>query len=144
MIQSVLIVDDQPADRMIARRMIAKAGLRPRFFEFPDAESALRYLSDAVRFRAECGPFPPPALMLVDVKMPRMSGLALLERLQESIESRRLPADSISVLTFTSSSNPADVDRAKAFPFTMDCFVKPLSVEAVRAIVERYSSPPGG
>ncbi|MBX9628231.1 MAG: response regulator [Gemmataceae bacterium] len=67
----VLIVDDSPVDRLVTGRLLAKAG-GWRVAHAGDGEEALAAIGREV-----------PAVVLTDLQMPRMDGLALVERVRE-------------------------------------------------------------
>ncbi|MBX9584989.1 MAG: response regulator [Gemmataceae bacterium] len=67
----VLIVDDSPVDRLVTGRLLAKAG-GWRVAHAGDGEEALAAIGREV-----------PAAVLTDLQMPRMDGLALVERVRE-------------------------------------------------------------
>jgi CheY-like chemotaxis protein len=90
-VRSVLVVED---DRFLRRA--CEVSLRQRGFTVltaPDGEAALELI------RAEL-----PGLVLLDLLMPRMSGLELLRRLRSEERTRALP-----VLVISNSSREADV-----------------------------------
>lgn len=67
----VLIVDDSPVDRLVTGRMLAKAG-GWQVAQAGDGEEALAAMAKR-----------PPAVVLTDLQMPRLDGLALVERVRE-------------------------------------------------------------
>ena len=67
----VLIVDDSPVDRLVVGRLLTKAG-GWQVAHAGNGEEALAAI-------AKC----PPAVVLTDLQMPRMDGLALVERVRE-------------------------------------------------------------
>lgn len=69
--QLVLIVDDSPVDRLVTGRLLAKAG-GWQVAHAGDGEEALAAIAKA-----------PPAVVLTDLQMPKMDGLALVERVRE-------------------------------------------------------------
>jgi CheY-like chemotaxis protein len=71
-----------------------------------DGQEAIDYLSGAGTF-ADRMKFPLPHLFLLDLKMPRKTGIEVLEWLSGQPELRCLP-----VVVFSSSANRRDVDRA--------------------------------
>jgi CheY-like chemotaxis protein len=75
---TVLYVENDDNDVILIRRAWMKAGVRDRLQTVTDGEEAIRYLSSE-------GPYvnrvehPLPRLVLLDVKLSRMSGLDVLE-----------------------------------------------------------------
>ena len=72
----ILVAEDNPTDELLLRRAIARAGLevQPEFVH--DGSEAVNYLECLDRH-------PAPALLLLDLRMPRMDGFQVLEWLQE-------------------------------------------------------------
>jgi CheY-like chemotaxis protein len=97
-------------------------------------EEALDYLAGGGDFAdRELHPF--PALMLLDLQLPRRSGHEVLEWLRSRHELRRLP-----VVVLTSSREPKDINRAYELGAN-SYHVKPVSFDALLEMVrvlERY------
>jgi CheY-like chemotaxis protein len=72
---------------------------------------------------------PPPALILLDLNLPQMSGIQFLDRLRGDPELRDL-----SVIVVTSSNEPND--RAAAFRYEVDDYiVKPHSFDEFATVI---------
>jgi CheY-like chemotaxis protein len=98
-------------------------------------EEALEYLAGGGGF-ADRERHPFPALMLLDLQLPRRSGHEVLEWLRaQEAGLRRLP-----VVVLTSSREPSDVNRAYELGAN-SYLVKPVSFDALLdmlRVVERY------
>lgn len=103
---TILIVEDNPTDVMLIRRAFARLSIANPVQVVGDGDRAVAYLSgqDAYADRAQ---FPFPAFVLLDLKLPRRSGLEVLEWLRAQDNLRRLP-----VVMLTSSRQSRDVNRA--------------------------------
>lgn len=75
----VLIVDDEPESRQIARRHLDRLGWE--FAEAEDGESALLWLSQNPR----------PAMILLDLLMPGMNGFTFLDETAKRVEWQDIP-----------------------------------------------------
>jgi CheY-like chemotaxis protein len=76
-----------------------------------------------------------PSLILLDINMPAMDGWAFLN------EYRQLPAEAratTSVLLFSTSEHPKDIEKAKFYPEVLDFVAKPLSEEVANSLKEKY------
>lgn len=104
---TILLVEDEPADIFRIQRALAKANLSISLEVVSDGEQAVLYLSGQERF-ADRNRYPIPALMLLDLKLPRLSGFEVLAWLQESAI-KYLP-----VVVLTSSEEQVDIDKAYA------------------------------
>jgi len=94
----ILLVEDDPADAELALRALARSGMSPVVEHAPDGEAALSALGDGGI---------QPRLILLDLKLPGMTGLELLEALRAGAGTRHLP-----VVVFTSSAEPRDLSRS--------------------------------
>ena len=119
----VLVVEDDADDVLFIRRALKKAGVQCKVDVVGDGEAALRYLQDN----------PAPTLMLLDIKLPRLSGLEVLERLRENPLRRRMI-----IVMLTGSQLAEDIDRAYAAGAN-SYLVKPISPAAMGELVQRLS-----
>jgi len=113
----VLVIDDTPMNRIVARRQLKKLGL-----ECDEAENGLEGLKKATTMTY--------ALIFVDISMPVMDGLEFSQKLraweQEKCQDR-LP---LIAMTGTTTA----VDRQRAFEAGMDDFLsKPVKIEDLSA-----------
>jgi two-component system, response regulator len=97
----ILLVEDDAADAELTLRALSRSGAAPVVEHAPDAEYAL----DALRTSRLA-----PRLVLLDLKLPGMSGLDLLKALRASPATRLLP-----VVVFTSSAEPRDLVGSYGF-----------------------------
>jgi CheY-like chemotaxis protein len=133
-IQTILVVEDNPTDVMLIRRAFTKARIDSPLQVVRDGDTAVRYLAGAGDF-ADRAEFPLPGLMLLDLKLPRRSGLEVLEWLREQAGLCRLP-----VVVLTSSRQPQDVNRAYELGAN-SYLVKPVEFDGLQTMlgaVNRY------
>jgi DNA-binding response OmpR family regulator len=122
----ILLVEDNAGDAVLIRQILADASVRVNLHIVRDGEQALTMLSDA-HFQ--------PALIILDLNIPRISGALLLERWR---------SQNIPVVVFSSSLN--DAERTRVLELGAREFVqKPTDLDAfssvVRGIVDRYAGP---
>jgi two-component system, response regulator len=99
----ILIVEDSAADAEMALRAIRSANLLNPTRIVSDGAEALEYL-----LGREGTPAPPrPKVVLLDLKLPKVSGLEVLETLRRNESTRHLP-----IVILTSSAETPDVRRA--------------------------------
>jgi CheY-like chemotaxis protein len=124
----ILAAEDEDSDAFMLRYAFEKAGIPNRLIIVDDGRAATDYLSGQPPYenRAE---HPLPALLLLDLKMPRMSGFDVLSWLAERPELRDLPA-----FILSSSAADADIRRARALG-ARNYFVKPHDIREFVGIV---------
>lgn len=118
----ILLVEDDENDIYLFQRAAREAGIRNPISIAHDGQEAIDYLSSQEKFLDRVR-FPLPCLIILDIKMPRRTGIEVLEWLRAEPALRKLP-----VIMFSSSAQPADVDRA--YELGANAFiVKPSSSE---------------
>lgn len=103
---TILLVEDDPNDVFLMQRAFRKANLANPIQVVQDGESAVLYLEGQEQY-SDRALYPLPILMLLDLKLPRRSGLEVLEWLRQQPTLKRLP-----VVVLTSSRENIDVNRA--------------------------------
>jgi len=128
---SVIFVDDDPNAILLFKRAYQTANLKNPLHVFRDGQEAIDYLS---RPGAASGPGVPPALMLLDLKMPRKTGFEVLEWLRRQPGLKR-----IVVVVMSSSNLMSDVNRA----YELGCnsyLLKPGNVDQLAEMVKLINS----
>jgi CheY-like chemotaxis protein len=102
----VLIVDDEPDDVFILKRLLIKAGIKNKVIAFEDSLAAVTYLeAESHHPKSRYIPW----LLLTDLHMPNMDGVEFTQWV------RSKPAfKNVIVLMVTSSENPVDRKKAEA------------------------------
>lgn len=101
--RTILLVEDNPDDIVLVRRAMQKVSPPVELAVAPDgAEALAKLFGDAAAGKP---PAPrPPALVLLDLKMPRVNGFEVLRRIRSDDVTRLVP-----VVIFTSSDEEEDV-----------------------------------
>ena len=123
----VLLIEDDPEAAELLRLALKKAGLRRPLRVLSDGEAAMAYLSGEPPYdNRETNPM--PCLVLMDLKLPRKSGLEVLAWLRSRINTRPLP-----VVLITSSSAESDIEEALRLGIRAYC-VKPAEFEELKKL----------
>ncbi len=101
----ILLAEDNEDHVFLTKKAISdvKNGMSYRLHVVSDGEEALNYVRGAGKYRDE----PRPDLILLDIKMPKKSGLEVLKELKGDPKYRTIP-----VIMLTSSSDEGDVLRS--------------------------------
>ncbi len=102
----ILLAEDDPNDVLSVQRAFQRNYVANPVQVVRDGEEALAYLSGQAPF-ADRERHPLPVLMLMDLKMPRKSGLEVLEWVRRQPGLKRLP-----IIVLTSSNQSPDINRA--------------------------------
>jgi len=103
---TVLHVEDDSNDVLLIRRAFQKAGVEAPPVNVGDGLEAEGYLAGRGTY-SDRAKHPLPSLVLLDIKLPKKSGLEVLEWLRAQSDLRRIP-----VIMLTSSQNSGDIRRA--------------------------------
>ncbi|MGZ4953931.1 MAG: response regulator [Methylobacter sp.] len=126
----ILLVEDNPQDEMLTLRALHRANLANRVDVVRDGRQALDYLFREGEYAEREGP-DLPTVVLLDIGLPRLSGLEVLEQLRADIRTALLP-----VVILTSSDE--DRDRLKSYKNGANSFVrKPLDFSEFAETVAR-------
>lgn len=126
----ILLVEDNPQDEMLILRALKKSNLANQVDVVRDGQQALDYLFAAGDF-ADRAASPLPTVMLLDIGLPRLSGLEVLARLRTDPRTELLP-----VVILTSSDE--ERDRLKSYESGANSFVrKPLDFAEFAETVAR-------
>jgi CheY-like chemotaxis protein len=125
---NVLLVEDDEGDALIIREAFEYYRIRNRLTIVTDGEAALKFLRQA-------GPYagaPRPGLILLDVNLPRRSGLEVLAELKQDPDLLVIP-----VVMLTTSQ--AEEDILRSYALHANAFVtKPVDfehfIDAIRQI----------
>jgi CheY-like chemotaxis protein len=128
----ILLVEDSPDDALLIQRAFRKANLANPVQLVRDGEEAVAYLSGAPPYE-DRSRFPLPVFMLLDLKLPRRSGLEVLAWLRQESALKRLP-----VVVLTSSRESVDVNRA--YDLGVNSYLtKPVGFEALLEMVKNVN-----
>ena len=103
----ILLAEDDPNDVLLIQRALQRSNIVNPLQVVRDGADAVAYLNGDLQY-ADRERYPLPVLLLMDLKMPRKSGLEVLEWLRQQTGGlRRLP-----VVVLTSSNQSLDINRA--------------------------------
>jgi two-component system response regulator len=99
----ILLVEDDPQDLELTMRALRSENVKAKIHVVRDGEEALDYLfcrGDYSKRSVER----PPTLVLLDLKLPKISGLQVIEQAKASAETQSIP-----IVVLTSSGEQRDV-----------------------------------
>lgn len=129
MTKPILIVEDNPDDRALLARALAKAGLNWDCAIAEDGEQGKQALETGLEDGGGV-----PRLVLLDLMLPKLSGLELLAWIKGHPQLARAP-----VVILTSSDTNVDLQRAYDLGAN-SYLVKPVIPAALMTMVEQIDS----
>ena len=128
--KKILLVDDSPRDLEMTLNALKQHNLANEIKTLRDGAEALDYMYRRGEFATRTDT--DPAVILLDLKMPRVDGLEVLRQLKADPRFKMIP-----VVVMTSSRE--DHDLAKCYALGVNAYVvKPLTfqefIEAVRSL----------
>ena len=124
----ILYAEDDENDVFLMQHAFRKAGIENRLEIVGDGQAAIDYLEGVNEF-ADRHRFPFPKLLLLDLKLPLLSGLDVLKWIRASPKCCTLP-----VIMLTSSNQDSDIHRAYILGVN-SYLVKPGKPEELLAMV---------
>lgn len=124
----VLLVEDNPQDAELTIRALKKHNIANRLIVVEDGAEALDFIFCRGKY-ATREPRPSPKVVLLDLKLPRVSGLEVLRALKQDEKTRSIP-----VVILTSSRE--DPDIRTAYDLGANSYVvKPVDFDAFAGAV---------
>lgn len=127
----ILLVEDNPDDRILTVRALKQHNISNEIKEVKDGQEALDYLFGESEYAGRDTAVQ-PQIILLDLKLPRVDGLEVLQRIRADSRTRRLP-----VVILTSSNEQKD--RISSYDLGANSYVrKPVDfnefIEAARQL----------
>lgn len=118
----ILLVEDNPGDIELTREALLEGKIANRLSVARDGVEALEFLSNPA--------MPRPDMVLLDLNLPRKSGLEVLVIIKASPELRSIP-----VVVLTTSRDEADI--ANSYGAHANCYIaKPVDFDKFMRVVQ--------
>ena len=128
---NLVIAEDDDGHATLVRRGLRRAGIASEPVHVRDGQELLDYMYRQPPWSRR-HPHEEVA-MLLDLNMPRLGGIEVLQRLKRDGRLSRIP-----VFVLTTTDNPAELDRCYSLGAAA-CLVKPLDFGAFGALVQRLA-----
>ena len=120
--KDILYIEDNPNDIELTLRALKKYNVANSIQVIKDGEEALEYIFATGRY-AERDKNKKPKVILLDLKLPKVSGLEILKKLKSEEQTKNIP-----VVVLTSSSE--EKDMLESYNYGVNSYVvKPIKFE---------------
>ncbi len=119
----VLMVEDNLNDAELAIRELKKHRMSNNLFQVHDGEEALEFIFGTGRYEGIRDVNHPPRLILLDIQMPKVNGIEVLEKIKSDERTKSTP-----VVMLTSSKEDPDIKRCYELGAN-SYIVKPVNFE---------------
>jgi len=127
-ILDIILVEDSPADIELTMDALKENNLANRVVVLKDGQEAVNYIFGQGEY-SECGICNRPALILLDINLPKIDGLEILRRIRADERTKSIP---VVVLT----SSPLDQHRIESYQLGVNSYiVKPVEFENFTKVV---------
>lgn len=128
----ILLVEDNPDDELLTLRALKKNNIPNSVVVVHDGAEALDYLFAKGRYTSR-DIDEQPALILLDLKLPKIDGLQVLRRVKEDPVMRLIP-----VVVLTTSSEHSDI--AQGYRYGANSYIrKPVDFEKFTEAIGRLA-----
>ncbi len=122
---TILLVEDDDGHARLLERNLRRGGIANRLVRVRDGQEAVDYLHRLEPY-TDVAQYPDPNVIFLDVRMPRLDGFEVLERIKKHPQLMTMP-----VIMLTSTDNQREIDRAYELgangyvvkPVNMDDFI---------------------
>src|SRR5437763_1445539 len=128
--KEILLVEDTDADAQLVERTLTRVGVANPICRLRNGVEAVAYLDKAAA-TAAVG-VPAPSILLLDLKMPLMTGFEVLEWLQGRPEFAKMLRIVLSQIDDTRSLQRAYTLGANSF------LIKPVADADIRSVIEAF------
>ena len=128
---TILLIEDEPAHAEIVFRNLSDFRVANRIIHVEDGQAALDYLFHQGIY-TDPDSSPKPAIILLDLRLPKVDGLEVLRRIKEDSDLRCIP-------TVVLTTSNAELDMVSAYSNGAGSYlVKPVDFEKFTKLMEAF------
>ena len=124
-----LIIDDDEVFNFLHSEIISQLDSKAEIIEYNSSVDGLNFINETIKNNQTL-----PDYIFLDIRMPEMSGLELLDELMKNpIKS----FEKVKIFVVTSSLDDRDKQRALSFPIVSGFLIKMITLETLKEHIEQ-------
>ncbi|KYG82270.1 response regulator [Roseivirga echinicomitans] len=125
-----ITVDDDPINQFLSKVIITKNVNNAEVITFGNVQDAISYITkEGIGFQK--------IILLLDINMPQFDGWDFLDQFDElNVELKQ----KFDIYLLSSSTDKADLNKAKFYPFVIDFIAKPLTSNSLDIVFKRLKA----
>ena len=120
----LLLVEDNINDAELTIRELKKNNMANNLIHLKDGEEALAFIFGSGKYAGQQHTLPRPKLILLDIQMPKVNGIEVLQKIKADPGTRTIP-----VVILTSSKEDPDIQKCYALGVN-SYIIKPVNFES--------------
>lgn len=131
MLDSILLIDDDPITLMLCKMVIKKTLFSNEIVTSKNGEEALQYFDSLRQIDSNGELKNQPQLIFLDLNMPVMGGWEFLDSFSTPDYA---DYNKTKVIILSSTIDPEDLEKSKKYPMIIDFLSKPISKEMLEYV----------
>lgn len=124
-----LIIDDDEVFNFLHSEIISQLDSKAEIIDYNSSVDGLNFINETIKNNQTL-----PDYIFLDIRMPEMSGLELLDELMKnSIQ----PFEKVKTFVVTSSLDDRDKQRALTYPIVSGFLIKMITLESLREHIQQ-------
>jgi response regulator of citrate/malate metabolism len=124
-----LLIDDDEVFNFLHSEIISQFDSKAEIIEYSSSVDGLNFINERIKNNQTL-----PDFIFLDIRMPEMSGLELLDELMKnSIQ----PFENVKIFVVTSSLDDRDKQRALSFPIVSGFLIKMITLDSLKEHIQQ-------
>ncbi len=124
-----LLIDDDEVFNFLHSEIISQLDSKAEIIDYNSSVDGLNFINETIKNNQTL-----PDYIFLDIRMPEMSGLELLDELMKnSIQ----PFEKVKTFVVTSSLDDRDKQRALSYPIVSGFLIKMITLESLREHIQQ-------
>lgn len=128
-LKHILLIDDDYPTNFLHEIILKETGLVENIDACTSVDKAIEHIIEKDKIDES------PELIFIDINLPAKNGFQFVEEFDQLEQSLK---DKSTIIMFSTSENPSDIQKSKSYSSIKDIMVKPLSESILSTIIEKF------